>query len=279
MNILVTTDLSTNSKAGIRFALQLAVQTNSCVIVYHMMELIKPTSWSKGHFARFQHEETARRLDETNKFVSPLLEAAGINKTNCSIVVESGSTPSEMIISYAKKSKADFLCTSTRGAGMVMKLFGTTASAIITRSAVPVIVVPHDYKTKPLKKLMYASDFGSVKKELARVTELAEAVKAETEVYHYDYMLNVPEVEERLKKKATKYESPRVKFIFRKLEVDHSLSHHIRADIKRSKPSLVILFTKQHSYFWFDRVFSRSDAADMSFNAGVPLLTFRKETD
>jgi nucleotide-binding universal stress UspA family protein len=277
MTLLATTDLSVNSKAGLRFAIQFARQTGSQVIFYHMMDIMRPTSWSAAHFARFREEEIARRLPELQKFIAPLCKAGGLKEADWSIVVETGYKASEQVISYAKKQKVSFICMCTRGAGMVTKLFGTTASALITGSPVPVIVVPHDYKVKPLTCVLYASDFAALKKELEKVTALARSLSATTEVIHYDYLINVPEVEARLKRHAAKYTEPGVDFKFRKLEVDQSLSHQLRTDIKRSKPSLVVLFTKQHSHWWFDRILARSDSADLSFNAGVPLLTFRKK--
>lgn len=44
--LLVTTDFSTNSKAGIRFALQLQSQSNCSLVFYHAISVSKPTSWS-----------------------------------------------------------------------------------------------------------------------------------------------------------------------------------------------------------------------------------------
>ena len=53
MKILVTTDFSTNSKAGIRFALQLAAQMPCKLVFYHIVELLTPTSWGKNETAQF----------------------------------------------------------------------------------------------------------------------------------------------------------------------------------------------------------------------------------
>ena len=50
----------------------------------------------------------------------------------------------------------------------------------------------------------------------------------------------------------------------------------MRKEIKKEKPSMVILFTKQNRN-WYDRLFLSSESADMAFNAQVPLLVFRKK--
>ena len=48
--ILATTDFSPASKAGIRFAMQLAKQTKGTVIVFHAMGLPKPTRWDDNKY-------------------------------------------------------------------------------------------------------------------------------------------------------------------------------------------------------------------------------------
>ena len=48
--ILVTTDFSVNSKAGLKFAIQLASQHNYDLTFLHVYYIMKPTSWSKKTF-------------------------------------------------------------------------------------------------------------------------------------------------------------------------------------------------------------------------------------
>ena len=43
--ILVTTDFSTNSKAGVRFAIQLASQTKCELTFYNVHETLKSNAW------------------------------------------------------------------------------------------------------------------------------------------------------------------------------------------------------------------------------------------
>jgi nucleotide-binding universal stress UspA family protein len=45
--LLVTTDFSSNSKAGIRFAIQLAKQTGCHLVFYHVIDRLTPTMWTK----------------------------------------------------------------------------------------------------------------------------------------------------------------------------------------------------------------------------------------
>ena len=51
--ILVTTDLSANSKAGIRFAAQLALKTGADLVFYNVIGVMKPTSWSDKKYKSY----------------------------------------------------------------------------------------------------------------------------------------------------------------------------------------------------------------------------------
>jgi hypothetical protein len=44
--ILVTTDYSTNSKAGVRFAIQFASQSPAEIIFYHVHEGVADNNWN-----------------------------------------------------------------------------------------------------------------------------------------------------------------------------------------------------------------------------------------
>lgn len=274
--IFVTTDLSGNSKAGIRFALQLAEQINAQLIFYYVSEVTKPTSWSNQHYELYKKENIREKTLKLKNFVN---ELAGGNKklmAKASFIVELGLDVDKLIITAAKKNKASFICMSTRGAGKVKKLFGTNASSIITTSSLPVIVVPQKYRVKPIDTLFFACDFASLGKELKIVEDFAAKAKAKTKVYHYDYLLHVAENARKLESKIAKYKTKTVSFQLKRQEIEHSLSYALAEDIKKEKPSILILFTKQNRN-WFDRLIMPSEATEMSFHANVPLLTFRKK--
>jgi len=56
MKILVTTDLLTNSKAGIRFALQLALQYQ-CELTFFYAYHLKKTTWNDTTYNSFTDSE------------------------------------------------------------------------------------------------------------------------------------------------------------------------------------------------------------------------------
>jgi nucleotide-binding universal stress UspA family protein len=274
--ILVTTDFSANSNAGIRFAIQLASQAGYDLTFYHAIEIMKPTSWNDSKYKKFAAAKISENKEKLKNHVAAIFSEHRMVMGNYKYVAEIGTEVDDMVIRHAKKIKAACICMSTRGAGRVKKLFGTNASTLVTTSPMPVIVVPKTYKVKPISRIFYAADFSSLSRELKLVQQFAAPLKVPVSVYHYDYLLHVPENRKKLEKKARAHIAPNLSFHFKRQEIEHSLSHHLKKDLKKEQASLVVLFTKQNRG-WFDRLFAKMETANMAFNTTVPMLTFRKK--
>jgi len=273
--ILVTTDFSVYSKAGIRFALQLAKQTKSKLVFFHAQELPKPTRWSLEKYDSYVAAELKKTHARLTQFVDTICHQTGLKAREAQFVVAEGYEVDRSVIDFAQHIKASCICMSTRGAGTLKKLIGTNASDILTTSPIPVIVVPKTYRVRPISHILYSSDFNDLQVEIKKVVGFARPLKARVSVYHYDFLLPLKEAKMKLEKMASRYVSKSVKFYFRKLHVENSLSHHLQNDIKNSRPSLVVLFTKQNRG-WYERIFLSSKSAALSFETKTPLLVFRK---
>jgi len=273
--IMVTTDFSVNSKAGIRFALQLAKQTKSKLVFFHSQELPRPTSWSSEKCDSYATVELKKTHARLTQFVNTICKQTGLKASEAQFVVAEGQEVDRAAIDFAKHIKANYICMSTRGAGAFKKLVGTNASGILTTSPIPVIVVPKTYRVSHISHILYSSDFNNLRKEIDKVVSFAKPLKARVSVYHYDFLLPLKEVKMKLEKMAAKHASKSVEFHFRKLRVENSLSHHLQKDIKKSKASLAVLFTKQNRS-WYERIFLSSKSAELSFDTKTPLLIFKK---
>ncbi len=273
--ILVTTDFSSNSKAGIRFAIQLASQMPCKLVFYNALELMIPTSWSNEETAEFVQTETASCKNQLSKFLTDIFKKCEKEDIAYDYEVEMGMNVDNFIANYAQKINADFICMSTRGAGTFKKLIGTNASTLVNTSPVPVIVVPKSYRFKPITKIGYSSDFENFGQEIKTVEKLARAMDATVDVYHFSYQLHESESKTAVKELEKKYTSEYITFHIPKLEIEYSLVENLHHVVKKEKPSMLIMFTKQ-KHNWFERFFYSSKTADMTFEIKVPLLAFRK---
>jgi nucleotide-binding universal stress UspA family protein len=273
--ILVPTDLSVSSKAGIRFALQLATQGKSSLQFYHCLSIVQPTRWRDAKYADYVAKQKENAQKVMTKLVNILLPGSRVKKSRIGFVVQHAEDVNQAILSYAETAKVSAVCMSTRGAGRFKKLIGTHASGIISHSPVPVFVIPATYRRNTVSRILYASDLNNIGSELQKVRTVAEQLKAAIVVYHYDYLANVEEARKKFEKAASRHKQAGVTFTFKKFNVDKSLANHLLRDMRTSKASLVVLFTDQKRG-WFDKLFLSSKSADVSFQTKIPLLIFPK---
>ncbi|OIV40527.1 universal stress protein [Flavobacterium johnsoniae] len=273
--ILVTTDLSYNSKPAVRFAIQLASQTG-----YELAFLYVNTSFILDPFSAVTFAdlpETDTKILETGliKFIHTLYRQTGKQPGKVSYTAESKLNVNEAIIDCAVKIKADYICMSTRGGGLVHKLLGSHTNEILHVSPVPVLVVPKYYRMKSLTSVLYPSDIENINTELPLIKKFAASFNASIAIYHYDYFTNQDEINKKFKLITHKFKSEKVSFYFKKLKPEISLLRHLQIDIMKTKPSMITMFAKEDRS-WFEQLFQSIKTSEKGFDTKTPMLVFRK---
>ena len=274
--ILVTTDLSANSKSAIRFALQLASQTKCDLVFYHIFEGVENNIWNPKSGNKNVKSAHDSNLEKLNKLVLSVYSECNIPVKKIKCVSETGIDVNSMINSYAKKNAMDYICIATRGGGVIKKIIGTNTSLLIQNSPIPVLVIPKGYKVKPINSILYSSDLANLKLELAEVKKFAKPLSAEINVYNYDYLADVEEIKTKVDKIALKHKSAGVNFYFKKMKIENTIATHLQADASKTKPSILVLFTKQNKN-WYERLFLRQNTKEITFDTKTPLLILRKK--
>ena len=273
--IVVTTDLSANSRAGMRYAIQLARQRNAELIFLHVHFVLRASMWSDELYAHYVKEMQEAIMDELPGFVKSVYHTMKVPAEGYRLELVNKIDTVDSIISFAQSVQADYIIISTRGAGKLKKLYGTNTSSLISKSPLPVICVPSTFRVKPIGKLLYASDMTDYEQELKQVVSFARPINATIEMLHVAYpfelILDKQLAEQSLKNKVG-YD---VNLHYTGHSNDAPLMELIEAAVKSSKTDLLVMFTNQERSF-FERVFLSSSAQTYSFNAKVPLLSFRK---
>ncbi len=278
--ILVPTDFSVNSVAGLRFAIKLAAKSDVELVFAHIMHPKRPFDPSDAeeeHFAaiRTTTEEKARK--ELERFVKGVYRRQKQEPKNYSLLLLEGIRPAATLVDYCNKhGDIDYICISTRGAGKMEKLFGSNTGNLITRSPVPVIAVPRTYRVKPLKNILYATDFKNYEQELKKVMAFAGPVGAKIEVLHFvsAYAL-IPE-KKHIEEQAGEDLGYHLKVHFEITDVMKPLAKNLKKQVEAVNPSVLALFTNQNRNF-FQRLFDPGVSEALSFETSVPLLVFNKQ--
>ncbi len=273
--ILVTTDFSTYSKAALRFAIQLAVQGGYKLTFFHSYEALRPSRWNAEVYQSFEKSELTKITRKLHKFVNNVYKSLDLADEDPECVAKSGVYVDKNIMDYASKNKYDFICISRKGGGKSTRLFGTNISRLITRSLIPVITVPSNYKRTPISRITFASDLSNLDEELKKVTDFSQPLDAKVELLHFKVAIDYISQGTELNTVRKKLESYQIAAHYEVLDYEHPLSENIDKVIKRSKPSMLIMFTDQNRNL-FERIFMSSISAEFSLISKVPLLVFNK---
>ena len=274
--ILVTTDLSSNSKSAIRFAIQLASQTGFSLTFFHSYHILRPTSWSNASFVPFEKSESTQITRKLHKLVNQVYQSLGLAGEEPHCVAKSGAYADSEIMKYAGEHNYDFICISRKGHGKTTRLFGSNTSSLIKKSKVPVITVPNNYKRARISAVTYLSDLANLDKELKKVSGFTQPLDAKVEMLHFkvpvDYMANANQLSS-IQNKLSKYG---VNAHYEPLNYENTLIENILNVIKRSRPSVLIMFTDQKRTL-FEKIFMSSISAEFSSMTKIPLLIFNKD--
>lgn len=278
MKLLVTTDFSENSKSAIRFAQTLAKQSKEIeVTFYHSVHFMKPTIWSDSFFKSYKQKEIERLTAALKKFVYATIGRDRDKFAAINFLINPAASAEKDIISYAEKLKMNFICIATQGAGMLRKIMGTHTAYIVNNSKIPVLVVPSHYVIKPLKRVTYLSDFENLRKELDKIIKFTGAIETNLDVLHYSSNVKNKNKHkfERNKELFNNEEYKNVKLNIIKNNLDVSLVNNVSKYVTKSKPELLIMFTKRENSF-FERIFLPNNSAELTYTTRVPVLIYSK---
>ncbi len=273
--IFATTDFSENSKAGLYFAVQLASQNNFEIVFFHTYHTLIPTSWNAVRVEGYEKDEAQIIQEKLELFIHNIYKSSNTTIQNYKCVIKSSVFIDTTIREYAEENKVSFICISTKGAGGFKRLLGTNTANLINNSDVPVIAVPHDYKTAAITNILYVSDLFNYENEMIKVIAFAQPLKAFVELLHLTSAQEKRADLEMIKQAIKQIDYYNVDFKTIPRNPDNSLVSDIEVAVKEIQPSVMIMFTEQNRN-WFEKIFLSSKSAEYSFDAKVPLLVFHK---
>jgi universal stress protein A len=155
--ILAPTDLSELSRAGVRYALELAASESAEVIVYHVVRYNAAAPYyglDDGFLLATQLPAVSEIMEEDRRLLAKFLRenfADLIAKVKIRPEVTVG-TPYSKIVEKAAAENADLIVMSTHGrTGILHGLIGSVAEKVVRLAACPVLTV-RPRKEEPSKQ-------------------------------------------------------------------------------------------------------------------------------
>lgn len=281
-SIIVPSDFSKNSTVALRYAIQLCKISKLDLIVFHASHIsayaLSAASTEEQMTLLLQEDETSKMeklQDQVNKAYK-YLNVAKI-PAGTRLLVQYSPMVVERTLELATKQKASMIIMGTHGATGINKFFfGSNASVMISKSDIPVLAIPENYKWNAPKDILFASDLENMGKELKLLLPFAISTKANIRVLYLDYGLDADD--KKMKKaleaiKASGYK--KIKLELQKVSIEDTLVSQLKKQIAKNKPDILVMFTRERT-MW-DRLFGKgSKTEDMSTSLSTPLLTYKK---
>jgi nucleotide-binding universal stress UspA family protein len=282
--ILVPTDFSKNATAALRYAIRLSKNIKADLIVFHCSHISTyalSAAASEEQMTQLLKEDEEYKMEKLLEQVNKAYKYLEISKipatTRC--VVSYNPMLVEKTLEIANENKVGLIIMGTHGAtGITKFFFGSNTSIMISKSTIPVLAIPENYRFSALQNIVFASDLEKLSNELNQLLPFAQASKSKINVLYLDYGIDIDQTkiknaEAVIKKMAYK----KIKLVCQKANIETSLVTQVKQYIRSHKPQCLVMFSRERT-LW-DRLFLKgSKTEDMSTALSIPLLSFKKST-
>lgn len=271
--ILVPTDFSILSDNALDYAVQLAKKTGAELLLFHANFiptplydplLIAPSPMEYENESLASLKKIEKRIHKNN----PELKVTYHTVTG---------TPYDEIIEYAGKEQVDFMVVGNQGVGYLSeRILGSTASLLIRKSKIPVIVIDKNVKFREPKNIVLAVDFAETENNsvLKPLIQLAKQFQSHVQVLNiFPESQSVPTLSEIAES---------FKLIHSLKFIHHSFFYRENTDVvagindfvETHDIDLVVMIARDHSAI--SRLFREPHTKAMAFHSKVPLLTLHE---
>jgi nucleotide-binding universal stress UspA family protein len=281
-SIIVPSDFSKNSTVALRYAIQLCKISKLDLIVFHASHIsayaLSAASTEEQMTLLLQEDETSKMeklQDQVNKAYKYLNVAKIPEGTR--LLVQYNPMVVERTLELAAEQKASMIIMGTHGATGINKFFfGSNTSVMISKSEIPVLAIPENYKWNAPKDILFASELQNMGKELKQLLPFALSTKANIRVLYLDYGIDADDKKMKKALEAIKTSGyKKIKLEIQKANIEDTLVSQLKKQIAKNKPDILVMFTRERT-MW-DRLFGKgSKTEDMSTSLSVPLLSYKK---
>jgi nucleotide-binding universal stress UspA family protein len=267
--IIVPTDFSAIANNAVNYAVGLAKQTGSSVLLFHAYQV--PVSMTDVPIVLVSVEELQKNAEAKMAQVKKSLEQQTEGTIKFYGETKLGDTVDELE-ELCNHLKPFAVVMGTKGAtGLERVFFGSTTLTTIRHLSWPVIVVPPDKKYSAIKKIGFACDFREVVETTPAhfIREFVKEFNAEIHVLNVDYKSThfKPDTPEQSALLHTMLQDLNPKYDF--IE-DENIEAGIEKFAEKNNLDLIITIPKKHKLL--EGLFKKSHTKVLVFHSHLPIM-------
>jgi nucleotide-binding universal stress UspA family protein len=283
-NLLCPTDFSDIAMHTSQYAYHLATLTGADMILCNAVTI--PAYAPQAGVVVWPMEEEDLLIEDSKdelKHIKSILDAyphEGADKPVVNCICEPGSVK-DVVNRVAHKNHIDLIVAGTHGAGgLSTLLLGNHSKQLIEDTKCPLLLVPPGAKTKPIKKIAFATDFKDPENDLACLYTLiclARPLRADILITHISDDEHPSQAFQRKIKHfitdvSNKANYPHI--YYRKIE-DNDIQAGLLWLCEHGQIDILAMIHKSHTFL--DRLFAGSQTKKIVGHIPLPLLVFPEQ--
>lgn len=271
---LVPTDFSDTAKNAARYAVQLARDvSNTSVVLYNAFDAVSTGSDGTTIFS----DDDARRtitLSALNNMKADLSTIAG--NVDIAVLAEEGDLI-DNLQKLTHHQPFDLIIMGINGATKLEEIFiGSTTLSVINHNVSPVLIVPPDATYKPIKNVVFASDFKDVeqttpKKELRHFLSLVRPTLHVVNVDVDHYVELTEEYQQEKGKLNAILDGFNPEYAFIRM---YDFVESINLFAMDRNADVIITVPRKHSFL--EGIFKQSHTKKLAYHTHIPILALHE---
>lgn len=262
--ILVPTDFSPVADNALKYAIDIAAEFKSELLLYHVYSFHRKIDfdWNSPEDEQPFVKKIERQMNFTKEKFMKKIKHKGVA---IQTIVEEDSVYS-LFTRKVEKHDISLIIMGSKGAsGLEKVIFGSVAATALEMAKVPVLVVPPDSSFVPLKHIVMATDLNEVSTSI-----LSPLQKL---VFKFNAKMTILNVNSGMSKGAlhgTNLYFKDIETIFNEIPVDKNINESINEFVKKNKFDLMCMVKREKGFF--KKIFERSITKTQVYNSILPLL-------
>jgi nucleotide-binding universal stress UspA family protein len=275
--ILVPIDFSASSRNAIDHAIDLAGKLNMRLLLLHAYHPPLSEAISDTYKLMVNEKITGmpKDVEKDLKMYEKAVEASN-KKIVCDSLFTEGELTEEIQKVAADKQVSLIVMGTHQSNALKRNISGNHTSHVVNHAPCPILIIPEDYHSTDIQKILFASDYHESDMDALRfMTKLAAHYHSELAVVHVSpkpgSLVDKGLLKNFKERAKTEISYPKIKFQLIK-DTEHDVHDTLDRFLIRYQPQLLVISPRSRNFI--ENLFDKSVSRTFIFETDIPVLFF-----